>query len=370
MSVAASPDIPAGTPARWQIARAVPRGSRRARSQRDWLRAAQAAIDEAGFRNQRRAHYDGVCRLLMRYMDWRARTSRPGHDRIAARLRLSPDTVARAVAWLRDRGLLGLVSPGTTAAVRAHVLHGGEANEAAVYVLTVPGKTATAPRADAGQSNIADLSRSRRELDRAPRAREATSDGQERNGAPSGRRPVLPPAGPAVPGPGKRAASPATAVLGAVPQDRSEALTAAAVMQMHMHPLGRMSARMVRHLARPYFAAGWTPADVLHAVDHEPGGRPYGFTAAVRAPARWIAARLAAWTRDGVPVASRSQQLAAGRARVLADQAARRAAAAAAAGQAGDYAAHGARARGMLAARPRPQTPAGAPAGRPHLGST
>jgi hypothetical protein len=377
VTVTGPPDITGETwrPSRAQIARAVPPGSRRARTQREWRDAALAAIADAGFRNQRRIHYEGVARILMRHMDWRDKTTRPGHDRIAAKNRISTDTVARAVAWLAGRGLLGLVSPGSTPMTRPYVLHHHEGNTAAVYVLTIPRKPRRLPDIDPGQNDIADLARSRREPAIAPRAREATSEGEEpdheRNGARSARRPVLPRGGQTVPDQGKRTGgtSPA-AVFGAVPQDRGEALAAAAALQEQERLFGRVSARMLRHLARPFFAAGWTPADVAHAVDHEPGGRRYGYTGAVRAPAGWIRARLAAWTGPDGPVASRAQQLAAGRAALAADQAARRAAAAATAAQTGDYAAHGARARAMLTARPRPTTPAGYPAGRPHLGST
>jgi hypothetical protein len=342
----------------------VPPGSRRARGQREWIRAAKDEIAAAGFRNQRHLHYKGVAELLMRSMDWRARTSRPGHDRIARALDVSADTVARAVAWLRGRGLLGLVSPGTTHLTRAYVLHDGDRNDAAVYVLAIPAKTAPAPRADAGQSDIADLSRSRSDLGTAPRGREATGDGQQRSGAPSGRRPVLPRGGRAVPAAGDGARDPAAAALARVPQNRSEALGSAEVMRGAERLLGAISARMLRHLARPFFAAGWTGADVLHAVDHDPGGRRYGYTAAVRAPAAWIRARLAAWTdAKGAPVPSRAQRLEAGRRRLRAAQAAQREDERAGRARTGDYRAGGQLARQLLAGRGRPETPAAAAAG-------
>ena len=81
----------------------------------------------------------------MKHMNWRDRTSRPGHDGIAAAVGVSPDTVARAVRWLQERGLLGLVSGGTTAAVRPAVLYAGTGNLAAIYVLTVPKRRSATP---------------------------------------------------------------------------------------------------------------------------------------------------------------------------------------------------------------------------------
>ena len=116
------------------------------------------------------------------------------------------------------------------------------------------------------------------------------------------------------------------APLAAVPENRAEALAAAQVMQERARLLRRISAEHLRHLARPFFAAGWSPRDLLHAIDHEPGGRQHGYMSGVRSPAGWIRSRLAAWSGpNGVPLPSRSQRLTEARRQVLADQAARRA---------------------------------------------
>ena len=75
--------------------------------------------------------------------------------------------------------------------------------------------------------------------------------------------------------------------------------------------LRRISSKHLRH-ARPFFAADWSPRDVPHAIDHEPGGRQHGYTSGVRSPAGWIRSRLAAWSGpNGIPLPSRSQRLAA-----------------------------------------------------------
>ena len=112
------------------------------------------------------------------------------------------------------------------------------------------------------------LTGSRREPGIAPRAREARAEVKggnpevkgEKARAPRG-QPVLPPAG--------------AAPLAAVPENRTEALAAAQVMQERARLLRRISAEHLRHLARPFFAAGWSPRDLLHAIDHEPGGRQH-----------------------------------------------------------------------------------------------
>ena len=143
---------------------------------------------------------------------------------------------------------------------------------------------------------------------------------------------------------------PGQSPLGAVPQTGSEALAAASAMQERAGLLRRLSCEHLRHLARPFFAAGWLPRDVLHAIDHAPDGRQHRYTAEVRSPAGWARSRLAAWLGpDGAPLPSRSQQAAQAHRQALAGQAARRARDAAARAQAADYPAQAARAREMLA---------------------
>ena len=140
------------------------------------------------------------------------------------------------------------------------------------------------------------------------------------------------------------------APLAAIPENRTEALAAAQAMQERARLLRRISAEHLRHLARPFFAAGWSPRDLLHAIDHEPGGRPHGYTSGVRSPAGWIRSRLAAWSGpDDVPLPSRSQRLAEARRQVLAEQTARRARDADARAQAADYPVQAARAAATIA---------------------
>jgi hypothetical protein len=48
-------------------------------------------------------------------------------------------------------------------------------------------------------------------------------------------------------------------------------------MQRRARLLRSLSAEQLGHLApRPLWRAGWHPADVLYAIDHEPGGRQHG----------------------------------------------------------------------------------------------
>lgn len=70
------------------------------------------------------------------------------------------------------------------------------------------------------------------------------------------------------------------------------------------------SARLLRHLLRPWLEAGWTINDVFLAIENHPttGLRPHSPTitttgpGTVRHPAGWLLARMRDWTQpDGTP---------------------------------------------------------------------
>ena len=192
-------------------------------------------------------------------------------------LSISAYKAARRV--LEDRGFLGLVAQGWTSALRAAVLD-DQTGTSAVFVLTVPRRKQRL-RSDKEPPRVnRPLTGSRREPDIAPRAREARTEVKDGNPEVKGEKaraphgqPVLPPAG--------------AAPLAAIPENRTEALAAAQAMQERARLLRRVSAEHLRHLARPFFAAGWSPRDLLHAIDHEPGGRQHAYTSGVRSPAGW-----------------------------------------------------------------------------------
>ena len=337
---------------RLAIAKAIRPGSKRAHDQRRYLRAVLADPVIAALRADRRRAVLELARILARHANWRDMTSWRPRERACAEIGSSRDPskplsisaykTARRV--LEDRGFLGLVAQGWTSSLRAAVLD-DQTGTSAVFVLTVPRKQRLPADGESPRVNRP-LAGSRREPDIAPRAREAKAEVKSRNPevksekarAPRG-LPMLPPAG--------------AAPLTAVPENRTEALAAAQIMQERARVLRRISAEHLRHLARPFFAAGWSPRDLLHAIDHEPGGRQHGYTAGVRSPAGWIPSRLAAWFGpNGVPLPSRSQRLAEARRQVLAEQATRRARDAAERAAAADYPAQAARAREMLRTRP------------------
>jgi hypothetical protein len=283
-----------------EIFAAIRPGARICRSQRVFLRAGLTLIEAQSWYANRKAHYSAILGRLALFMDWDDGTARPGHELLRGPHRpgcaevdcdcpgrVSPDTVSRAIAWFQSVYLLGLVSPGVTADFRPGVLHGGEGNLAAIYVCTVPReRSRPLPRSGADQREFADLSgfcfsvRSR-----SPRAHEKTKVKCE-NARPAGGLPMLPRRG--------------TASLRTCPRNRSEALAAARAIQDHCGELAQLSDRHVRHLARPWFAAGRPPQDFLDALDHPPDGPQHAYTQPVRDPAGWARSRLAPWLRpDG-----------------------------------------------------------------------
>jgi hypothetical protein len=77
-------------------------------------------------------------------------------------------------------------------------------------------------------------------------------------------------------------------------------LIAADWLRRRLPVFASCSRKLVRHLCRPYWSAGWTNRDIVHAMDHRPG--LFGQATAVlisperiAAPAAFIRSRLAAW---------------------------------------------------------------------------
>ena len=340
------------------MARVVPPGSRRIRSQREALRGGLSCPALAGVRRDFRDHLTDWWKIHVSYASWggegrppRGTTeptralvcSPPEYDERGRRgggIDISESTYKRCRRWWEARGYVAIVRPGWTPALRAMALASPEDhNERQVLVLCLPREKPAVPPREPAQALTGPLTGSRREPVKAPRARETkTQDKPDKARAPRG-LPLLPRPGPAP--------------LGAVPQNGSEGLAAAQAMQEHARLLRRISAKHLRHLARVFWLAGWRTADVLHAIDHEPGGRQHGYTAEVRSPAACVRARLAAWLGpDGVPLPSPGQQRAAAAARARAAAAARREEAARlAAARTADTRGWAGRARAMLAAR-------------------
>jgi hypothetical protein len=86
-----------------------------------------------------------------------------------------------------------------------------------------------------------------------------------------------------------------------VPVTRAEMLAAACELRMQHPVLARLSPRWVRSLARPYWRAGWSNDDMLHALIYRPTSTstlPAMPVEQVYSPASWVRSRLAAWRDD------------------------------------------------------------------------
>jgi hypothetical protein len=94
-----------------------------------------------------------------------------------------------------------------------------------------------------------------------------------------------------------------------IPTGRFAMLIAADWLRRRLPVFDSCSRKLIRHLCKPYWAAGWSNRDIVHAMDHRPGvfGQAPGVLispARVAAPRVFIASRLRAWRdADGVILA-------------------------------------------------------------------
>ncbi|MBW4722430.1 helix-turn-helix domain-containing protein [Saccharothrix obliqua] len=96
-----------------------------------------------------------------------------------------------------------------------------------------------------------------------------------------------------------------------VPTSGFEMLVAAAWLRWRLPIFGRLTRKAVRAAIRPFWTAGWSNLDVVHAMDHRPaafglaGGTPIGRgdADATDSQSAWwfIKARLGIWRADGRP---------------------------------------------------------------------
>jgi hypothetical protein len=303
----------------------------RAVPQPRWLRLAEDEIDAALLRADARRNVLTIARAVGWSADWHTSRSRPTLARLMEVSGLSLRTVQRWTRWLEHAGLLAVLEPGTTADFRPGVLSRDDPNLAREWLLTaraVDG-SGTPPGSESSGTD-------------SPRTREALRSGKVKTRMARAARGLsnVPPAAPFA---ARRN-----------PQTRSDGLAAAAVVLSRAPVLRDLSPRHVRHIARPFFAAGYSPADIVECLSTEPGGRSHGYTAAVRHPAGWARARLSLWLSPaGVPLPSPSQVRAAAHERARAEQRARRQDRERAAQRDVDVATHAARARALLAAAGR-----------------
>lgn len=221
-----------------------------------------------------RANLLAVAGVYSRHANRRTGACWPGHDTVVEETSLSLSTVKRHNRWLRERGWLAAVYPGSTPATRKGA-RPDAGNEAAVYALCapsgpVPGRRepvpspVPGPRPDGKTEPPTSSGRKSLPEERNPRAR-------------------------------KRAGS------GTTPPKPAE--WAGGV-------LGRLSPRCALRLTGRFLRDGYTASDIVWAVDHLPDGTPHWQTSQVRNAPAWVTYRLSLHLVNGVPVEPRSRVLA------------------------------------------------------------
>ncbi|SDL76219.1 hypothetical protein SAMN05421874_128131 [Nonomuraea maritima] len=295
------PNLLRTAPSKALILAAVPRGMRRASDQQSFLRALREDADVLELR------YDGYGNLLRIAQeiawaaDWDTMCSRPTIAKVVEETGLSKASVKRWVRWLREHGWLGVVEQGTTVRFRkgtsAGLVDDGLGNRAAVWVICVPRDITPVPTNDTsadqakGINEPPSVSLPERDKEGPTRTREAPRT--------AGRKLRISP----------------TWALHESPRTKRDRLATCERLRKESTVLRHMTPWFLRWLLKPFFVAGWTAADVLHALDVRPDDSRWTYTWSsvheIRHIPGWVRHRLAAWLDDNEEALPSRSQLAA-----------------------------------------------------------
>jgi hypothetical protein len=309
---------------------AVPKGCRLARHVVAWKRTALEHPALELMRADGRANMAALIDIIAVQQDPSSRTWRTTWAWVAERLGVHEDSVGRMIRRLKTWGLLAVVATGRSAAYTPRA-SGKTHGEAPVYVLTVhvrpapsqPEPAEKASEVPAEESMPVDINVGPvppKGVLFPPHAREEESHKDA-----------------ATPRPTAKAAAQRREVQAAL-RERTAPLwpahatvqpsTTAATrsewkqtyrwagleIQHHALVLRRITTAYVTSVAKPHFQAGWSIADILHALDWTPNGHRYPHDAltGIKNPGAWFTARLRAWTHhDGTLYRSPDQRAAA-----------------------------------------------------------
>jgi len=323
------------------VAGALPRGYVRPATQGQWRAVARPVLAAAGLRADRRRSTVTVAKHLMYHADWDTMTSRPTWAVLVERLRAdtgmgSRSTVARALATLVALDLVARVAPGrrgchAPGGCRARTKQAGPCltpgacppDEAGVYVLCVPSTLAPVP------DQVEYLDDTPPHLGMSE-THPVHARGKNCNEPLRGTAPL---AAPTVPQPSGAPCRPAPAQPSRATARRKDDRRAHAEQVRSRIPvLQGISTADVAAVLLVFWMAGWTVADVVHAVEWRPDGTRWPHDGATGVPASggrtpdgrrggprgWLRHRLAPWTVDGTATRSPAQRRAADHARDLA----------------------------------------------------
>ena len=286
---------------------AVPEGMVRAAHGRQTM-AALFAHEQFALRNRNgRTTIAAVLRALIARADYDSMTTRPGWEDLIEATGTSRTTIARVLRLLASWGLIGRVASGRQARYAAVGPDGQRINEAAVYVLCAPSPLALVHKV--GTPPALGGSHLKEEKLTHTRAREKSSNTDVApprlipTGAASGAPTAKVPWRPELLWPAHRTTN-----------RRIQRLAASSEIRYRSFPLRCMTAKDVASSCRDFFLAGWTVADILHALDWRPDGTlwPHDGAPDTKEAWRmrgWLRHRLDAWrTEAGDPLRSRAQR--------------------------------------------------------------
>ena len=287
----------------------LPPGAVVAGSRAAWLATVSEHPDVEALRADGRRNVLAVASWVARRADPDKLVSRPLWEALADRTGLSVRSAARWLAWLHQRRLLATVTHGVSAGMRPAVLAGTDTGGlAAEYLLCHPRPAAgLPPRPPAGsRTNRGDETSPVSEQITVTPPRNSPSERFQDACAQAGARArtALRAVANLIDKPTQdqpTTTSPPWPMV-APARTRTEQLALCARLQAEDATLRdpRLSRRALRHVLRPWLAAGWTARDVEWAINHRPEGGlwPYAFqdSRQLRNPAGFVVHRLHQWT--------------------------------------------------------------------------
>ena len=307
------PGLPHGKAA--QVLAAIPPGCRVADARDAWLQELTASPEYQGARRDQQRNIGRCAEFLSVAMRFDHGIIRPGLVQIRTAMQdVAERTAYRTLRWLRKHHWIVHVQRGSTERYRG--VQDGRGNLAAEFVLITaqpaadkvkngsPSRFPTENRNPSLSREALDNSNSKMEPLRGHHQRPAVASKNKSGLEQEKQTPAWP---------ARRS-----------PTSGLERLRATQTLQQQLPDLRGLSDVHLRSVLRPWYEAGWTNADLHHALDHRPDGRSYTFGGAghdVRSPEGWIRFRLAPWTTaDGdtwsptlSPTKHRAQQAAAER---------------------------------------------------------
>lgn len=280
----------------------------------EWFRA---LLGSEWFQQRRRdaaGRLRGLLSELALRADWEDHSTWPTWERLQSASGWGRSSTAAWLAELQQRGWLLRLEHGTTPRFRPMALQHLEGNRAAVYQLRIPTEDAETrgiptrpaePPAPTAPTTWTPTHPPKHDLKTSPvtPTRASTLVHTSQVTAPNRAND-----GPTGPGhdPTERGY-----FASRVPVTGAEMLAAGLELRDADRALRRLSPRWIRTLMKPWWQAGWTNRDLLHALDHRPAAGRSELVlrcpaAQLRRPDGWVRHRLSAWQDASGPLVSPS----------------------------------------------------------------